>query len=134
MFRAKVSSVLVEAPSEARDGDWRERRDESVDEWEFSSAITDERRSGESSKVSHVGHDQRKRLSGVASAIDVFSLEETEKNMPRTGNKGRTVSNGWFYSGFARQTRFVDVGNSNLRRRSIRKRDGIRGPEQTKRV
>ena len=134
VFRAKVSSVLVEAPSEAGDGDWRERFGESVDEWEFGTAVTDKRRPGESSEVSHVGHDERERLSGVASARNVFSLEETEKDMRGTGNEGSAVSNGWFYSSFARQTGFVDVGNSNLRGRSIRQRDGICRLEQTKRV
>ena len=76
VFRAKVSSVLVEAPSEAGDGDWRERFGESVDEWEFGTAVTDKRRPGESSEVSHVGHDERERLSGVASARNVFSLKQ----------------------------------------------------------
>ena len=60
--------------------------------------------------------------------------EETEKDMRGAGNEGRAVSNGWFYSSFARQTGFVDVGNSNLRGRSIRQRDGICRLEQTKRV
>ena len=61
-------------------------------------------------------------------------LEETEKDMRGAGNEGRAVSNGWFYSSFARQTGFVDVGNSNLRGRSIRQRDGICRLEQTKRI
>ena len=134
MFGAKASSVLVEAPSEARDGSWSERFNESVDEWEFSSAVTDERRPGESSEVSHFSYDKRERLPGVASAPDVLSLEETEKDLLGPGNEGRAVPNGWIYESLTRQTGFIDVGNPNVRSRSIRERDGICGLEQTKRV